>query len=33
MLRSVLEDDRILFTFHDGLVAFEAIHFFVNEER
>jgi hypothetical protein len=33
LLRFVLEDDRIMFTFHDGLVAFEAIDFFVNEER
>jgi hypothetical protein len=33
MLRFVLEDGRIMFTFRDGLVAFEAIHFFVNEER
>jgi hypothetical protein len=33
MFRFVLEDDRIIFTFLDNLVAFEVIDFFVNEDR
>ena len=31
--RFALEEDRIMFTFQDGLMAFDAIDFFVNEER